>query len=216
MRSLLALALLALLCLGLSACGGSTTTGSTSSNTNTTATTAATTTAAATTSTASETPPPDFRKADSDRDNDVGAPSDDTSNKSVLDFGKAASASDEQAIAGLVKRYYAAALAQDGAKACALLYSTLAEAVPEDYGQSPPGPPYMRGTTCPTVMTLLFKHEHHKLAVLVPLLDVSRVRLEEHHGLVVLRFGKMPERQIPVAREGHVWKVEALLDSELP
>jgi hypothetical protein len=211
MKSLLVSVAVALLCFGISACGSSSKGTGSASQTSSGATTA--TTAAATSST---TPTPDFRKADGDKDNDIGAPDDDRNNNSVLSFGQAASSSDQSAITGLIKRYYAAALAEDGAKACSLLYSTLAEAVPEDYGQSPPGQPYMRGTTCPTVMMLLFKHEHGKLTVQVPLLKVARVRLNEHHGLTVLKFGKMPERQIPVAREGHVWKVEALLDSELP
>lgn len=211
MKPLLALLAVVLLGVGASACGSS---GKGTGSTSQTPSTVAATTAA--TTTASTTPPPDFRKADRDRDNDIGAPDDDKNNNSVLNFGHAASASDEQAISSLVKRYYAAGLAEDGAKACSMIYSTLAEAVPEDYGQSPPGPVYMRGTTCPTVLALMFKHFHHQLSVQVPLLKVSRVRLNEHHGLAVLKFGKMPERQIPVAREGHVWKIEALLDSELP
>ena len=97
-----------------------------------------------------------------------------------------------------------------------MIYSTLAEAVPEDYGLSPPGPPYMRGTTCPAVLTLLFKHLHSQLGLELPKIKVTRVRLTEHHGLAVLSFGTMPERQIQVAREGHVWRLAALLDGELP
>jgi hypothetical protein len=211
MRPLLGLLAMVLFGLSASACGSS---GKGTASTSQTSSTVAATTAA--TTTASATPPPDFRKVDRDQDNDVGAPADDTSNKSVLDFGRAAGASDARQITALVKRYYAAGLAEDGAKACSMIYSTLEEAVPEDYGQSPPGQPYMRGTTCPVVLSLMFKHFHHQLTVQVPLLKVSRVRLDEHHGLAVLRFGGMPERQIPVAREGHVWKIEALLDSELP
>jgi hypothetical protein len=211
MKPLLASVTVALLCFPVLACGSSSKGTGSASQTSSSATTP--TTAAVTSST---TPTPDFRKVDADKDNDIGAPDDDKNNNSVLDFGQAASSADQSSIASLIKRYYAAALAEDGAKACSLLYSTLAESVPEDYGQSPPGQPYMRGTTCPTVMMLLFKHEHGKLTVQVPLMKVSRVRLKEHHGLVVLKFGKMPERQIPVAREGRVWKVEALLDSELP
>lgn len=107
-------------------------------------------------------PAPVKTRSDSDRDNDIGAPGDDTNN-SVLHFGHAANATDTQAITTLIKRYYTAALAENGAKACSMMYSTLAESVPEDYGQSPPGEPYMRGTTCPAVLKLLFKHEHLQL-----------------------------------------------------
>jgi hypothetical protein len=31
-----------------------------------------------------------------------------------------------------------------------------------------------------------------------------------------LRFGSMPEREISVAREGHIWKLQTMIDSELP
>lgn len=209
MKWLLALLTIGPLSLVISACGGSTDlarpTAQPSAQTATQATTPTNTTT-----------PLDFRKADSDRDNDVGTPGDDTNNDSVLNYAHAASTADKQAIASLIKRYYAAAVAENGAKACALLYSTFAEGVPEVYGQSPPGPPYMRGTTCPTVMTLYFKHFHRQLVAQAPVLQVSRVRLQEHHGFAVLTFGKMPERRIPVAREGRVWRVEALLDSPLP
>jgi hypothetical protein len=213
MKSLLGLLAVCLLGIGVTACGE--TSKSIGSASQSTSSTAATNTTPSTTP-SNTAPAPADTKVDGDKDNDISAPDDDTKNNSVLDFGHAASASEKQTITALVKRYYAAALAGDGAKACAMLYSTLAEAVPEDYGQSPPGQPYMRGTTCPAVMALLFKHFHKQLAVEVPVLKVSRVRLDEHHGLAVLTFGNLPERDISVAREGHVWKIEALLDSELP
>jgi hypothetical protein len=156
-----------------------------------------------------------YTKADSDKDNDIGAPDDDTQNTSALDFGHAASAPERQTITALVKRYYAAALAENGAKACSMIYSTLAAAVPEDYG-GPPGPLYMRGAkTCAAAVTLLFKHFHTLLTLQVPRLKVARVRLIEHHGLALLNFGKLPEREIYVAREGHIWRMSALLDGEL-
>jgi hypothetical protein len=211
MKSLLALLAVALFGVGSSACGGaSKSKGSASQTSSDVAATTPTTTATRTT------PARDYTKADADKDDDIGAGYDDTNNNSLLDFAHAASASDKQAITALVKRYYAAAAAEDGAKACSMLYFTLAEAVPEDYGQSPPGQPYMLGKTCPVVMTKLFKHFHSQVAAHNATLKVTRVRLNQHHGLAVLSFGRMPERQISVAREGHTWKIEALLDSELP
>lgn len=154
--------------------------------------------------------------ADSDHDNDVGAPGDDTNNNQVLRMGHAADSADRDAVTHLVERYYTAALAKDGVKACSMLYSTLEESVPEDYGISPPSEPYMKGSTCPTVLHGLFQHFHAQLAVEYPKLHISHVRLVEHHGVAVLTFGTMPERQIPIVREGHTWRLVALLDSELP
>lgn len=153
--------------------------------------------------------------ADKDKDNDVGAPYDDKNNRTVLHFGHAASPSERQTIIALVKRYYQAALAGDGAKDCSLIYSPLEEAVPEDYGLSPPSQPYMRGTTCPVVLDGLFRHFHNQLAAEVPKMKIN-VRISEHHALALLSFGTLPERQIPVVREGHVWRMSALLDGELP
>ncbi|MFZ1925469.1 MAG: hypothetical protein WAU42_04925 [Solirubrobacteraceae bacterium] len=155
-------------------------------------------------------------KVDADRDNDYEAGYDDTNNDSSLNFGHPADASDQRAIVSLVERYYRIALAEDGAKACSMIYSTLAEATPEDYG-SYAGPAYMRGNSCPVVLTELFEHFHAVLATELPKLKVLRVRLEEHHGNVILSFGGLPEREIAVTREGpRRWKIATLLDSELP
>jgi hypothetical protein len=74
----------------------------------------------------------------------------------------------------------------------------------------------MRGTTCAAVVTGLFKHLHAQLAVELPKLAVTRVRLVEHHGLAVLSFGKLPERVIHVVREGRVWRVVGLIDEPVP
>jgi hypothetical protein len=176
------------------------------------ATTGTASTAAATTEAAL---PPSLFKADRDRDNDAEAAGDDKNNNAVLNFGHPAGASDQRAITALLERYYRAAATEDGAAACSMIYSTLAESVPEDYG-SYAGPAYMRGSTCPAVLTLLFKHYHRLLTIEVPKLKIARVLLQERHGLAVLSFGALPEREIHVQREGHVWRVTALFDSELP
>ena len=159
-KSLLAALAVVLLGAGVSACGGASTdahpaSSSVASNSTTDSTTA---------------PAPADTKTDGDRDNDIiGAPYDDKNNNRDLNFGHAASAAEQMAIMALVKRYYATALAGDSAKACSIIYSTLAEAVPEDYGQ-PPGPLYMRGAkTCPTALTLFFKHFHAQLEVGSPI-----------------------------------------------
>ncbi len=160
--------------------------------------------------------PTDYRKVDADKDNDIGAAHDDKSNREALLFGHATGASDERTITSLVKRYYAIALAGDGAKACSLIYSSLAEAAPEDYGQVP-GPAYLRGaTTCKAILTKLFAHFHSQLAIQVPVLEVTRVRVQADQARALLKFAAMPEREIQITREGHVWKIAALLDNALP
>lgn len=190
-----------LLAIGVSACGG-TNTSSHSSSTSTSASTA-------------EAPVTSQLKVDRDKDSDVEAAADDTNNNSTLNFGHPAHPTERRAIVSLLERYYRVALAENGAAACSMLYSTLAEAVVEDYGGLA-GPRYMQGNTCPIVMTKLFKHFHPVLAVELPKLEAARVRLQKHRGLVVLNFGKsLPEREIHVAREGHIWRVSEILDGEV-
>jgi hypothetical protein len=201
-----------LIALGVSACGSSgksTTTGS--------STAAAHTTQATKPDPAHIPPAPVETKVDADHDNDVGAPYDDSSNAGALEFGKPASTADTRAITAAIKHYYAVALSGNGAKGCSLIYSPIAESVVEDYGQSPPGPAYMSANTCAGAMTLFFKHFHPQFVAEVPHLRVRRVQLEEHHGIAILSFGKkLSERDISIVREGHAWKIEGLLDKELP
>lgn len=211
MKYLATLFVTALLGIGLSACGAGKSASSASPVPD--AKTGSTTASAA----SGTAPAPAYIKADGDKDNDIGAPFDDTNNDLALNYGHPADAADKQAVTALLKRYYAAALAGDGAKTCAMLYVTFAEAIPEDYGPGSAGAPYLKqGKTCPAVMGLLFKHFHSQLAAELPLLKVSRVRLVQHHGFAILSFGTMPEREITVRREKRTWKVEALLDGELP
>lgn len=161
-------------------------------------------------------PAPLNAKVDADHDNDVGAPNDDRRHTQILSFGRAASPSERRAITTLVERYYAAALAGEGDRACSLLYLTIAETVPEDDSREPGTPSYLKGqTTCGGVLRALFAHYHAQLAAEAPKLKVADVRLVEHHGLVVLRFGALPERQTSVMREGHAWKMSQIYDQEL-
>jgi hypothetical protein len=218
----LALAATALLAAWLCACGGSSAKPSTAASTSARAATTSASTPTATTTAASKKPPavPPAgldSSVDADKDNDVGAASDDANNNSqLLEFGHEASPAETRAVTALIKRYYATALAGDGARGCTLLYSTLAEAAPEDDGREADAPAFSRGaTSCAEVLDDLFRYYHAQLAAEVPQLAVTHVRLEEHHGFAYLSFGKLPERRISVQREGHVWKLSQIYDEEL-
>jgi hypothetical protein len=65
-------------------------------------------------------------------------------------------------------------------------------------------------------MGLLFKHYHDQFTAELPLLKVARVRLILRHGLAIVRFGTMPERQFLVRQELGTWKLGAIIDSDLP
>jgi hypothetical protein len=211
MKRLLSLLAGILLAAGLCACGGASAPAGSSSSISTSAHTSSS-------AAASElSPAPLDSKTDGDRDNDIGAPYDDTNNSRAFSFGRAASSSERQAITALVKRYYTTALAGDGARGCAMIYSTLAEAAPQDDGLEAGAPAYMHGAkTCAAVLTSLFRHYHAQLAAELPKLKVTRVRLEEHHGFAFLSFGALPERKISVLREKRIWKLDQIYDQELP
>jgi hypothetical protein len=175
-----------------------------------------------------ETPPTreEYATVDRDKDNDNApirgkdndsAPYDDKNNNGIFNFGHAAGPADDRAVTALIKRYYTAALREDGAHACSMLYVRLAESVVEDHGRESAGPRYLsQGTSCPAVMRLLFKHYHGQLAAELPLLRVARVRLVQRHGLAILRFGALPERQISVRQQAGTWKLATIFDSALP
>jgi hypothetical protein len=204
---------IALLSVGASACGD------TRSATGTSSTASASMTAKASTGKSSGTDSAaNYAKVDADKDNDVQAPDDDKNNNATLDYGHAASVADVAAVSTLLNHYYAAAVNEQGSSACAMIISSLAESVAEDYGHGSAGPSYLKaGTSCAKVMVLLFKHFHSQLTVEQPLLKVVRVRLVGKKGFAILSFGSsLPEREISVGRQGSNWTVEALLDSELP
>jgi hypothetical protein len=134
-------------------------------------------------------------------------------NDQVFGFGRAATAAETGAVTALVERYFAAARARDGGLACSLMYSTIAGTIVEDYGR-PPGPPSLSGSTCAEVMSKFFKSQARRIAH-----DtgprVTQVRVKGIEGLAVLDLGSRPVHHIPVQREHGVWKVSALLDSEM-
>jgi hypothetical protein len=156
---------------------------------------------------------------DGDGDRDTGPQSSagggatDGDDGEVSDFGHAASAADRQAIASLVGRYYAAAGAEDGTRACALTYFIVAETMAEDYGRSP-GPHYLRGAgSCRAVLTTVFGHFHAQLAI-PP--RVIGVRVNGNLAYALLEWRTLPAGYIEAKREGHAWKIFRTLALQLP
>jgi hypothetical protein len=233
MRLLLASLAIALLGLGLSACGGSGKgAGSSSQTSSKAATTAAKGGAPAPGASTTPSTAAGFMGDEDDDDtasnytgnnrydNDADFDNDTIKNKGYYDgddgairsYGHAASAADRRTIAALVKRYYAAAAASDGAKACPLIYSTQEEAIPEDYGR-PPGPAYARGKTCAVVMSKMFAHAHNKLA---GGFEVTGVRVEGREARALLGSRTVPARFVVVTRERGAWKIDELIGQPLP
>lgn len=115
----------------------------------------------------------------------------------------------------LVKRYFAAAVADDGARACSLIYSLYAETIVETYGQPPAGPPELHGSTCAVVLSKLFRLHHGQLVAEARTLAVTGARADGNRGLVLLRFHGIPAHNLEVHRERGVWKIDDILDKEV-
>jgi hypothetical protein len=164
----------------------------------------------------STTPIHGYIKGDQDGEPEVnGRDEDDTL---IRGFGHPASAADRQAVAALVKRYYAAAASGDSAAACALTFAGLAKsanfvgATAEDYEPVPGRSPPLRGKSCIAVMSVLTKERHEELVADIDTLVVVGVFVRGAHGLAYLGFGTTGERFILVERERGTWKVDGLFD----
>jgi hypothetical protein len=138
----------------------------------------------------------------------------------VRAYGHAARAVDRLQISAVLMRYFDAAGAGDGALACSLLTrrvaaSELAAPVSSAY-VPPPNPSSLRGKSCADVASQIFDENHAELAAEIPSVRVTAVRVSGSQGLAILGFNALPEHWIAVARERGAWKVDALLDSEIP
>jgi hypothetical protein len=135
----------------------------------------------------------------------------DEDDQAAVQFGHAADSHDLQAVRTTVERYYSAAAALDGAKACSLMAPSFAKAVPTDYGKF--GPPYLRGAkTCAGVLTLLFKHVRRELGEPV---QVTEVRVKGSTALAFIGSKAMRASVISLNREGADWAVSQTIGAVL-
>lgn len=196
--------ILAVLGLGLAACGGSN--GDAASQTTSNHAPSHHTKANGGASTATAT---NFSTHNNDRDNDGDHNNDDAE---VLEYGHTANATDRRVSVALVKRYYAAAAAEDGAKGCSMLAPFIAELVVENDGQAEE----LRGRSCATVMHKLFKLHHRRLAEKNATLKILDVRVDGNKALAILEFPFTPEvRKLVERRLGSTWRLLEPLDSIL-
>jgi hypothetical protein len=131
----------------------------------------------------------------------------------IRDYGHAAGGADEQALTAVVKRYYAAAVAEDGNTACKLIAPAVARAVSEEYGQGS-GAPSLRGLrSCPALLSALFKRTSGELAVAM---KIATVRVQGERAYVLVGSTNTPAGFLTLQREGGVWRIEGLAASQLP
>jgi hypothetical protein len=132
--------------------------------------------------------------------------------REIYVYGHAASAADRQVVTAVVKRYYAAVAAGNGAAACSLLHARFAKAIPEEYGRAS-GPPYLRGKTCRAIVSLVSKYYRSELTAAI---EVTGVRVKGNYALALLRSNTLPFVYTRLEREGAAWRIYALLGGVLP
>lgn len=137
----------------------------------------------------------------------------DEDDDAVLNFGRAASAEELRKVRVLVRRYFTAAAAGDGAKTCSMLDPGIAKTtVVEEDGQMPG----LRGKTCAAVMSKLLKLYHRHLVVVLDSLNVVRVHTEGLQTYVVLRVPTFRvAREFSLHRVGGAWKIGQPLDEHM-
>jgi hypothetical protein len=154
------------------------------------------------------------RERDGDGDNDsLGMGPLDPDNDAVPTFGRTAGAPERQAIVSLFRRFYTAAAAGDGVRACSMIYWLAIETTVEEHSNGK-GPPSLRGETCAQIATKLFGQHHRELEADRATLKVTIIQLHGKRGWAVLDFAPARERLGTVQREGSAWKLGSLLKYE--
>jgi hypothetical protein len=126
-------------------------------------------------------------------------------------FGHAARVPEARVVAALVERYYTAAAAHDGARACALLDGGLAAA----FAQERSGGNAATGAgACAAVVEPLLAHSFQWSTAQAARLQVREVRIADDQGLALVDVNS-DDREILVQREGSAWKMAGLFDSEV-
>lgn len=205
LKSTVALLAILLLGAGISACGGGGKAGGTASSASS---------GSLGNSTSSVTPPGGYLKEDSDNDGDEER----NGKRSVFEddryllstYPQKPNQAEARAITAVVKGYFAATAANEGARACSLLDASVVAGLGEGAGRS-------NMKSCATSLEQLLKPERKLLAAEeVATMVVTSVRLKGQFGLAFLGFRKALEGEILVAHEGHSWKIGALFDSGIP
>jgi hypothetical protein len=125
--------------------------------------------------------------------------------------GHSASTADTRAIAALVKRYYAAAAAGDGKRACSMMLPRLVRTIPVEYGKF--GASYMRGaSTCSALEARLFAHLRARITSAI---RVTEVRVSNSNAWAFFGSKTTPPEVVSLARNGASWWISEPIGTRL-
>lgn len=127
-------------------------------------------------------------------------------------YGPAANAVERKAIVSLIERYYAAAAAGNGNRACSMLDPQIAETTVEEHHSSK-GEPSLRGNTCSQILSRVFAKHHRELAADLPVLRVGWIQLQAKQAVMLVHFGPTREVIVRERRRGDGWRMNTLIDN---
>lgn len=131
---------------------------------------------------------------------------------SIQTYGGEAGGADRQAVAALLRGYYTAAAAGDGATACSMMAQGVQLLLVRELGRGVPE----KDRNCAAIASELFKMRRGEDGVGLAAPRVTGLRVKGDKGFALLRSKALPNGEIPVVREGGAWKIGALSGSELP
>ncbi len=161
---------------------------------------------------------PPYIRGDYDIDDEGGVDYDD---QYVRTYGRQAASTEEHEVSALVKSYYEAAAADDGARACSMMDRGLAESsnfaklVPKEYAPGA-GASVFSEKGCAQVASLIFEPNRQQLVGDAATVKLASLRVDGTHGLAILIFTTTPERVISVLQEQGVWRINGFLGVPLP
>lgn len=127
----------------------------------------------------------------------------------LASYGPKASPAATRAIASILRSYYSASAAGEGASACALLNTALAAAIAKEQSPAAAG-----ADACAAAIAPLLAQQHrHLLAEDPATMTVIAVYARGGLALAALGFRNSPESDILLTRAGNIWKIDALYDS---
>ncbi len=149
-------------------------------------------------------------------DKDYLTPDDRNDDGEVVGYGRKADSTERHAVVNVVRSYFHAASADDGATICDLLIPRQAAKMANEFGRGSPS--YMSGDSCAEVIVKFYRHDHVRLSKEAAGFTVTDVRVDGDTAYALLAFATIAERRyLSFERQRGVWKMSrGIIDAIYP
>ena len=129
----------------------------------------------------------------------------------VQNFGAEASGADRAAIENALEDFYSGSAAADGAKVCSTLTTGAQKSVVQSFGNSK----QLQGAGCADVYTAELAKVPPRARKLNSGVVVTGARVKGARGYVIFKSAILLPSELPLRREGGVWKIDSVAASPL-